>query len=332
VDGPSLKTIELMSTPFGRSRVSMKSTFREEASLKKQSRVKSPGKDFDLPKVTATVTIPQRGDIRELGPLSQEYAQRFKKQHNLLTIPKKPKRMEWFQEEELARGLYEMMMAETDLETMKRQLALESDFNIQDCYRMFDLSDTGQITRRQFEEVFNLLKLFPTSLEIELTLFRYDKDLDGRLNFEEFKEVVLPFDSNYRDLVLRRPSYCSGQDCARLQFFLDTTTAKLKAFLQLLIQTEMRCERVRQDLSRKKEFDLSRAFEAVAVSLAEKDATGPDTSITQEDVSQFLISRSYAPTQKQVKLFFSRLDRFGTGLPRLDDWKQEMVPRTKVPV
>lgn len=51
---------------------------------------------------------------------------------------------------------------------------------------MFDINSTGMITRFQFEEVLNLMKLFPTSLEIELSLFRYDKDVDGRLNFAEF--------------------------------------------------------------------------------------------------------------------------------------------------
>ena len=132
--------------------------------------------------------------------------------------------MEWFEEEELARAMYEMMMAETDLEIMKRQLAMESDFNLPDAFKMFDLDHSGEITRRQFEEVFNLLKLYPTSLEVELALFRYDKDLDGRLNFDEFKAAILPADTNYSDLVLRRQPYCSQMDFARLQFFLDTTT------------------------------------------------------------------------------------------------------------
>ena len=117
--------------------------------------------------------------------------------------------MEWFEEEELARAMYEMMMAETDLEIMKRQLAMESDFNLPDAFKMFDLDHSGEITRRQFEEVFNLLKLYPTSLEVELALFRYDKDLDGRLNFDEFKAAILPADTNYSDLVLRRQPYCS---------------------------------------------------------------------------------------------------------------------------
>ena len=60
------------------------------------------------------------------------------------------------------------------------------------------------MTRFQFEEVYNMLKLYPSTLEIELTLYRYDKDLNGRLNFDEFKELILSSDPNYSDLVLKR--------------------------------------------------------------------------------------------------------------------------------
>ena len=152
----TMRTVELMSTPYGReSKLSLKSTYRPGSSChlnsnKKSSShgIKTPGKDYDVPKVQATVTIPERRDIREMGPLSREYHQRFKKHHTLLTIPKKPVRMEWFEEDELAKGLYEIMMAETDLEIMKRQLSMESDFNLNDCYRMFDLSETKEISRR----------------------------------------------------------------------------------------------------------------------------------------------------------------------------------------
>ena len=80
-----------------------------------------------------------------------------------------------------------------------------------------------------------MLKLFPTSLEVELAMFRYDKDMDGKLNFNEFRDAIMPIDSNYRDLALRRPSYCTNRDLARLSFFLDTTTQRLKSTLQLLV-------------------------------------------------------------------------------------------------
>ena len=96
---------------------------------------------------------------------------------------------------------------------------------------MFDLNDTGSVTRRQFEEVYNLLQLYPTALELELTLYRYDADHNGKISRKEFEKMILPYDENYSDLVLRRTPYCSDLSHARLEFFLQTTTDKLKRTL-----------------------------------------------------------------------------------------------------
>jgi len=73
---------------------------------------------------------------------------------------------------------------------------------------------------------------------------------------------------------------------------------------------------------------MEKAFEAVAMAVADEPTEGEEATVTKDDVSSFLISRSFAPSARQVNLFFSRLDRFGTGEPRLQDWKQEMIPRT----
>ena len=105
--------------------------------------------------------LPQPFNSDIPGPLATEYDRRFRKEYTSLKIPRKPTVMEWFEEDELAKGIYEIMQAEMDLETSKRNLALQSDFNIQDCFRMFDLSNTGLITRLQFEEVYNMLELYP---------------------------------------------------------------------------------------------------------------------------------------------------------------------------
>ena len=40
-------------------------------------------------------------------------------------------------------------------------------------------------------------------------MFRYDKDLDGKLRFTEFEDLILPLDDNYRALVLKRVPYCN---------------------------------------------------------------------------------------------------------------------------
>ena len=51
-------------------------------------------------------------DIRDKGPMQHEYDQRFRPHKTTLTRPKKPVKMEWFEEDELARALYEIMQAE----------------------------------------------------------------------------------------------------------------------------------------------------------------------------------------------------------------------------
>ena len=106
-----------------------------------------------------------------------------------------------------------------------------TDFNLSDCFRMFDLYNTGEITRFQFEEVFNLLEMYPQSIEIELAMFRYDTKNYGKWTQDEFREAILPRDKNYRDLILARKAYCTEEDFGRLTFFLDETKMLLKTVL-----------------------------------------------------------------------------------------------------
>lgn len=81
-------------------------------------------------------------------------------------MPGKPVKMEWFEEDELAKCLYEMMQSEMELERHKQQLSLKTDFNIVDAYGIFDLDNAGFVTRFKFEEVCNLCRQYPKSYEL----------------------------------------------------------------------------------------------------------------------------------------------------------------------
>ena len=72
----------------------------------------------------------------------------------------------------------------------------------------------------------------------------------------------------------------------------------------------MRCERVRQDLARREKFEIEKAFEAVAIAVNDKPTEGDGATLTKDDISSFLIGMNYAPTTRQVNLFFNRLDRY----------------------
>ena len=290
-------------------------------------------KDLDTlePKVLKPVPQPFNSDTP--GPLATEYDRRFRKQYTALKVPRKPAVMEWFEEDELAKSIYEIMQAEMDLEATKRNLALQSDFNIQDCFSLFDCRKTAMISRMDFEEVMNLLELYPQVIEIELAMARYDTDGDGKLSYDEFKEALLPQDENYRKLCLARRSFIAGRHYAKTDFFLYETNRELKNCLQLLINTEMRAERIRQSLNKRPNFDIEKAFAAIAgsVTVSDGEAGRPDV-LHAQDISKFLVDRNYSPTAAMLNLMFKRLDKHDMKEPKLDDWKREMQPRTSQPV
>jgi len=110
------------------------------------------------------------------------------------------------------------------------------------------MSVTGFITKFQFEEVFTLLKMYPTSVEIELCFKRYDRDGDGKWSFREFADAILPRNESYKDLCIKRRPFNCNMDYARAECFLPDTQHEFGRLLLLMLNTEVRCERMRQHL------------------------------------------------------------------------------------
>ena len=168
------RALDYLSTPAIKPRSNLKERSTVTGRGKSGSHYRSPGRGQSLEKSVRFETgvlegfqppplrpLPQPFNSGIPGPLATEYDRRWRKEYTSLKVPRKPTVMEWFEEDELAKGIYEIMQAEMDLETTKRNLALQSDFNVSDCFKMFDLSNTGLVTRLQFEEVYNMLELFP---------------------------------------------------------------------------------------------------------------------------------------------------------------------------
>jgi len=85
------------------------------------------------------------------------------------------------EEEELARALKEQIDLDRDLENLKNELALRSDFNTLDAFRCFDLDARGYITKNELKDGFNSFDVFPTSNDIYLIMRKFDQDSDGLL-------------------------------------------------------------------------------------------------------------------------------------------------------
>jgi len=85
-------------------------------------------------------------------------------------------------EDQLVNGLRDLIRNENDIEAQKTQLAMKSDFNLGDAFKMFDTNHNGAITVHELRSGLNSVGLFPTHEETDLFMTRYDKSGDRRLN------------------------------------------------------------------------------------------------------------------------------------------------------
>jgi Ca2+-binding EF-hand superfamily protein len=77
----------------------------------------------------------------------------------------------------------ELIRIENDLDRTKTDLALRSDFNIEDAFRLFELDARGYLTDIDFKYGLNRLDIFPTIEEIKLVFTRYDLANSGVLKY-----------------------------------------------------------------------------------------------------------------------------------------------------
>jgi Ca2+-binding EF-hand superfamily protein len=86
-----------------------------------------------------------------------------------------------FEEEQLVKSLKDQISFDRDLEEAKRRLALRSDFNLLDAFKIFDRKGKGFVTMTELERALHEIGLYPTKDELYLFFRRYDKDSDGLL-------------------------------------------------------------------------------------------------------------------------------------------------------
>ena len=102
-------------------------------------------------------------------------------------------------------------------------LTNKQDFNLLDCFAIFDSRRVGVIGVHDIREGLSGVGVFPTTEEIELFMTRYDSTGDRRLNFNEFRTAFTACDTFYAHMLDRRPSNYRAplyrrDDC----FFADT--------------------------------------------------------------------------------------------------------------
>ena len=154
------------------------------------------------------------------------------------------------EQQEFAKVLKDNIFLERELEGAKIEAALKPDFNLLDAFKVFDSRGSGNVS------VQDIILALRESIgftefshdDVYLLFRRNDKNNDGKLNFQEFSNVLLPVAKEYAALLTDRPDFYMSRGVPISQFFNHDTRAELRALWGALFKCERACEVLRVTL------------------------------------------------------------------------------------
>ena len=196
-----------------------------------------------------------------------------------------------------------LMQGEKEIELNKIDLALKSDFNCEDAFRIFEKEGRGYITKEDLKFGFNSLGLSFNDIDINLIMKRFDLKKKNNINFQEFFDMLVPFYSEYRNIVeLRLPlSNCPYR--AFNVFAVDTLIYLKKVFMSI-IDFENKVNNMRKNL-----YGLSLKIDEI-FELFDVRNFG---YFTFEDYILYLKKYGLIEENLKVDLLFIRLDKNRNG-------------------
>jgi Ca2+-binding EF-hand superfamily protein len=196
-----------------------------------------------------------------------------------------------------------MSEIEGQLEKKRRELALRSDFNVCDVFKMF-----GGLTGGKrgvdcddlYLTIIENLELTVTKDEVFILFYKLDKDGDGLISYGEFTNCFLPRAHEYAVLLNSRGGFYGGQSNFK-KYFEGATRNMLRLFIKGYIDCEVSIELVRQRICNKLRINNYTAFNAM-------DEFGRG-QLMIEDFRTFIKKGNLYPIEKDLALVFERFDK-----------------------
>lgn len=148
--------------------------------------------------------------------------------------------------------LKELMDGETQIESYKVDLALKQDFNCEDFFRLFEYEGGGFILPEDLNYGLNLLNLETNEEVINLLMKRFDLLKEDKLNYGDFFDMIVSFQSSYRNLIEKRIPLSKNPENI-LDLLDNKTISSFKILLVSIIDFEFRINNMRKKLNLKED-------------------------------------------------------------------------------
>lgn len=156
-----------------------------------------------------------------------------------------------------------LLESESAIEKAKSELALRSDFNVEDAYRIFESNELGYLTESDLLYGFNALSLTMTEKGIKLFMNKYDLVNEGVLSFSNFFDMVVPFTKQYRDMIEARLDMNYTPKYNKIDVFLSSTLLYFQNLIRIIYNTEEMIDKQRHDLSPMSKIFMNNIFRKI---------------------------------------------------------------------
>ena len=146
----------------------------------------------------------------------------------------------------------DQLSMEKKIELMKQDLAVHSDVTISRICAVFDPDLKGCIGAVDLLETLRRLGLSPERESAYLVFSRFDRDMDGKLEYSDVSDMIMPIEEEYASVLLARVARETPSKLSN-----DSITV-----LQRLMQTYLDSEKENEQLKAKLgSLDVRKAFE-----------------------------------------------------------------------
>ena len=211
--------------------------------------------------------------------------------------------------------LRQLMQTEAQIEDAKIKLALGSDFNCEDAFRMFELDGRGFLDSEDLKYGLNLIGIYPTNSDLRLLMKRFDLQKQGSINYADFFDILVPFEKEYRNMVeFRTPNSCCPCRCPEV--FSPRTINCLKDLFNLIINSENSINNARKNFGTLR-LKLRDVFNKIGFGLP---------YFTNSNLADYIRRNGLFSSTKDTDLLFIRLDKNRNGKIDYQEVEDEVTP------
>ena len=203
-----------------------------------------------------------------------------------------------------------LLKGENKIENIKINLCKISDFSVEDAFRIFEKNGRGYLDRDDIKYGLNALNIYPSEYNLDLFMKRYDLQKKGFISYEDFYDIIVPFEKEYRLNIQKRlpKSNCPQSDLGK------EINNMLNCLFKFLIDFENKANIEKKSLN----VNFKEVFNELD--------TEKQGFFTFENFLDYLNGYNLIEENINPDLLYIRLDKNRNGIIDLEEFADEMIP------